>query len=248
MKNFLILGLLALLLFSISAALSLWLNQSKQTTTEKEKEKEKAISKDAKHGEVKDTNEPHPLPKADHAAPSSGSEATATMLRDREAKLERRAAQIDLVVRDIQSQREATEAKLQKVLNELKNVSKETNKLDALAADLKKQKVEFETAEKQNIEKMSKMYDAMTPEAAAPILKEMAERGRLDMAAKILVFMKERNAARVLEAMNDPALAIQVLDRMRGIRAASTSPLAPPPGGAPPGTPSVVPTGGPGAP
>lgn len=245
MKNFLILGLLALLLFSISAALSLWLNQSKQTTTEKEKDKEKdkekAGSGGSKHGEVKDTSDPHPPPKADHPAPSGGSESTATMLREREAKLERRAAQIDLVVRDIQSQREATEAKLQKVLNELKNVSKETTKLDALAADLKKQKVEFDAAEKQNIEKMSKMYDAMTPEAAAPILKEMAERGRLDMAAKILVFMKERNAARVLEAMNDPALAIQVLDKMRGIRAASTPALAPPPGG----TPGVLPTGGP---
>jgi hypothetical protein len=42
----------------------------------------------------------------------------------------------------------------------------------------------------------------------------------------------------VLEAMNDPALALQVLEKMRGLRA------APPPGGAPVlpvGTPSNIP-------
>jgi flagellar motility protein MotE (MotC chaperone) len=98
--------------------------------------------------------------------------------------------------------------------------------------------VDFEAAEKKNVEKIATMYDAMAPEASAPILKEMAEKGRLEMAAKILVLMKERNAARVLEAMNDPALALQVLEKMRGLRA------APPAGGAPVvpvGTPSNIP-------
>ncbi len=41
MKNFLILGLLAVLLFSVSAGLSVWLNQSKHQAEQKDKDKEK---------------------------------------------------------------------------------------------------------------------------------------------------------------------------------------------------------------
>jgi flagellar motility protein MotE (MotC chaperone) len=242
MKNFLILGLLALLLFSVSASLSLWLNQSKQTADnaekEKEKDKEKAVSKAPKGGEPKETTEPKSLPKVE--APPGGTESTAQAIREREARIERRAAQVDLVIRDIQAQRESTENTLRRVLNEIKNVNTATTKLDALAEDLRKRQVDFEAAEKKNVEKIAAMYDAMTPEASAPILKEMAEKGRLEMAAKIHVLMKERNAARVLEAMNDPALALQVLEKKRGLRAATP----PPPGGAPVvpvGTPSNIP-------
>jgi flagellar motility protein MotE (MotC chaperone) len=231
MKNFLILGLLALLLFSVSAALSVWLNQSKtDPNAEKDKDKDKVVAKGPKSGEPKEsTDAPKTAPKVD-SPPPPGPESAALVVREREAKLERRAAQLDLVVRDLQTQREATEAALQAVMNELKKVSTETGKLDALAEDLKKKKVEFETGEKKNIEKMAAMYDAMSPEAAAPILKEMANNGRLDMGAKILVQMKERNAARVLEAMNDPALALQYLEKIRGIRATMTPAAAPAPG------------------
>jgi flagellar motility protein MotE (MotC chaperone) len=237
MKNLLILGLLALLLFSVSAALSLWLNQSKQTDTttekDKDKDKEKAVGKGPK--ESGDAPKP-PGPKTE-GPPPPGPESSALVIRDRESKLALRAAQLDLVIRDLQSQRESTESALRQVMNELKNVSTETTRLDALAEDLRKKKVEFEAGEKKNIEKIAAMYDAMTPEAAAPILKQMADNGRLEMAAKILVQMKERNAARVLEAVGDPALALQILEKMRGIRAANP----PAPGGAVP----VVPAKGP---
>lgn len=225
MKNFLILGLLALLLFSVSAALSLWLNQSKQTEAsaekDKDKDKDKALAKGPKGGDPKEAVEPRPAASKTPDGPAGGAESAALNLREQQDKLVRRAAQVELVVRDLQSQREATEASLRQVLNELKNVSTETGKLDALADDLKKKKVEFEAGEKKNVDKIAAMYDAMTPEAAGPILKQMADSGRLELAAKILVQMKERNAARVLEALGDPALALQILEKMRGIRTAT---------------------------
>jgi flagellar motility protein MotE (MotC chaperone) len=240
MKNFLILGLLAAFLFSVSAGLSVWLNQSKQPeSTEKDKDKDKPVAKGPKSDAPKESTEaPKTAPKADVSPPSS-SESALLIVRENEAKLKLRADQIALVVRDLQTQREATEAALQSVTNELKKVSTETSRLDALAEDLKKKKVEFEAGEKKNIEKMAAMYDAMSPEAAAPVLKEMANSGRLEMGAKILVQMKERNAARVLEAMNDPSLALQYLEKIRGIRATTT-----PPAGAPAPSP-VTPAKGP---
>jgi flagellar motility protein MotE (MotC chaperone) len=236
MKNFLILGLLALLLFSVSAALSLWLNQAKQTDTASEKEKEKDKEKAVAKGPKESGDAPKPAGSKAEGPPPPGPESSALVMRDRESKLALRAAQLDLVIRDLQSQRESTESALRQVMNELKNVSTETTRLDALAEDLRKKKVEFEAGEKKNIEKIAAMYDAMAPEAAAPILKQMADNGRLDMAAKILVQMKERNAARVLEAVGDPALALQILEKMRGIRAANP----PAPGAVP-----VIPAKGP---
>jgi flagellar motility protein MotE (MotC chaperone) len=230
MKNLLILGLTALLLFSVSASLSLWLNQSRleqgEKDKEKDKDKDKAGAKGPKGGDPKEVVEPRDKPKDVPPPPSGGTEYTIRELRDREAKLEQRAARVELVIRDIQSQREATESKLRQVMAELKNVSTDTGKLDALAADLQKKKVEFEAAEKKNVEKIAAMYDTMAPESSAPIIKQMAESGRMDMAAKILVTMKERNAARVLEAVNDPALAFQILEKMRGLR--PTPPAIPP--------------------
>jgi flagellar motility protein MotE (MotC chaperone) len=238
MKNFLILGLLAAFLFSVSAALSVWLNQSKQPdATEKDKDKDKALAKGPKGSDPKEAApEPRPAPPKDPAPPPGSPESTAKYIKEQQAALERRAAQLDMVVRDLQTQREATEAALARVMNELKNVSTETTKLDALAEDLKKKKLEFEVGEKKNIEKIAAMYDAMTPEAAAPILKQMADTGRLDMAAKVLAQMKDRKAASVLEAMNDPALALQILERIRALRATT----APAPGPTP-----VIPAKGP---
>lgn len=65
--------------------------------------------------------------------------------------------------------------------------------------------------------KLARVYDAMTPEGAATILKRFAESGagKLDQAADVLALMDERNAARLLEAMSDPALAEQLVERMR---------------------------------
>lgn len=219
MKNFIVLGLLAGLLFSISAALSLWLNQKPaDPNAEKDKDKDKVVAKaPAKDG----PKEAEPkAPKID-TPPPSGPESGAALVRIEQEKVKLRAEQLELVVRDLKVQRDATDAALRAVTTELKKIPAETSRLDALAEDLKKRQVELEAGEKKNIDKIAAMYDAMSPEAAAPTFKQMADSGKIDMAAKILAQMKERNAARVLEAMSDPALALQILEKVKGIRAAA---------------------------
>jgi len=242
MKNFLILGLLAMLLFSVSAALSLWLNQSKQQAEEKDKSKDdKPVAKAPKDGAPPKEDVKSPSgPKTPEGPSGVSMETVARSNKETEERNAQRAIRLDVVVRDLQTQREATEAALRQVMNELKNVNTETTKLDALANDLKQKMVTFEAGEKKNIEKIASMYDAMSPEAAGPILKQMADTGRIDMAAKILVQMNQRKAAAVLEAMNDPPLALSILSKIQGLRAAT--PPGPLPGGT--GAP-VVPAQGP---
>lgn len=246
MKNFIILGLVACLLFSLSAALSLWLNQSRQTIeAEKQAEKDKAAAKNtSRNPEGKEPADPRPPVKPEPGPLPLPDPAAQGGARDR-ANLERRAAQIELVVRDIQTQREAVDATLRQVMAELKTATTaaaagRVAELDVVAAELEKQKQEMASSERKNIDKMAALYDVMAPESAAPILKQMSESGKMETAARLLAKMKERQAAQVLAALSDPALAAQLLDKMRSLKAAAPTPVpAPAPGGA------VVPTRGP---
>ncbi len=62
------------------------------------------------------------------------------------------------------------------------------------------------------------MFDSMDGEAAAPIIKQMADSGRMELAARILAQMKERNAARLLAELSDHALAVQLVERVRALK------------------------------
>ena len=215
MKNLLFLGVIALLLFSLSAALSLWLNQSRQPDSA-DKEKDKVLPKAGAPGEVKPPADAKVTPKT---PPVTGGADTGAL--DQQAKLERRALQIAIVLQDVQAQRDITDALLKQVTAELKVATKNPEPDPKAAADLIKARNEALANERTNLIKLAAVYDAMTPEGAAPILKQMAESGtgKMEQAAQILALMKERNTARLLEAMNDPALVSQLMDKVRGLKA-----------------------------
>lgn len=240
MKNLLFLGVVALLLFSLSAALSLWLNQARQdVTTQAEKDKEskelsKEPPKDSKLAQPKPgaagdlQKEPEKLSIPKLPAPQPGTVDAGVL--DQQAKLERKAVQISLVLADVQAQREATDALLKQVTAELKNAAKAPEP-EPNAARLQKEREEALKNERTNLIKLAAVYDAMTPEGAAPILKQMAESGtgKLEQAAQILVLMKERNSARLLEALGDVTLAAQLMDKVRQLKAQNAAAPAPPP-------------------
>ncbi|AMV25634.1 hypothetical protein VT84_14650 [Gemmata sp. SH-PL17] len=246
MKNLIFLGAIALLLFSLSAALSLWLNQSRQQqeTAEKDKEKEKGDKPPLKPGPSGDSSKDPVEPKTIPKIPQSNMGPNVGAL-DHQAQLERKALQISLVLQDVQAQREATDALLRQVTTELKTATKNPEPEPKAVEDLKKRQAEDRANEIKNYEKLAAVYDAMTPEGAAPILKQMAESGtgKMEQAAQILVRMKERNTARLMEALGDPALAAQLMDKVRQLKAlnaASAAPgvaPAPTPSGATPGRP-----------
>ena len=119
---------------------------------------------------------------------------------------------------------------------ELKTAEGRVGDLDIRTAELEKKKVDFDAAERKNIERIAGLLDAMAPESAAATLKQMADSGKLEVAAKVLVLMKDRNAARALAELSDPSLAAQLLDKIRLLKSA-TAPSTPRPGG-------TVPAGG----
>jgi flagellar motility protein MotE (MotC chaperone) len=221
MKNLLFLGVVALLLFSISAALSLWLNQSKQSAAdaEKDKEKDKVIAKNG--GEPKENPENKQPPKV--APPPKLDVNPAEQQEDRALRREQQKA---LVLKDVESQIDANETLLRQVSAELKNVTTKINEADATAAELLKKKTHVQPNDPKNMTKLAEIYEAMMPDNAATILKQMAESGtgKMDEAAQILALMKPRNSARIIEAMNDATLGAQLSASVLKMRGPSPAP------------------------
>ena len=225
MKNIIILVLTAFLLFAISAALSLWLQQSTATATASQNQKEKSVKKNGSKSEEEPTRVPASKtepPSVPPAAPTTDLAAAMMALREREAQLERRAQQVQIVLQDLQEQRERFEELVRQVAQEVKAISKNLDQLTALENQRKK-KQETEEFDRKNIDRLAAMFDSMEGEAAAPIIKQMADSGRLELAARILVQMKERNAARLLAELGDSALAAQLLERVRSLKFPNSS-------------------------
>lgn len=241
MKNLLFLGAVALLLFSLSAALSLWLNQSKKETESTEATKTEKVPVPKPALPAAEPNKEKEQPKDSKGIPpivppTIGPEAG---VLDQQARLERKALQISMVLADVQTQREATDALLKQVAAAIKNQPKGPDP-DQTELRLQKEREESLKNERLNLIKLAAIYDAMTPEGAAPNIKSMAESGagKLEQVAQILMLMKERNAARLMEALSDPALVAQLMDKMRQLRTQGTA-IAPTPAAAPGGSPAA---------
>ncbi len=226
MKNIVIVVLTALLLFSIAASLSFWLNQSSATTAAAVKQKiDNPTKRETKPGELTDTkpaSEPQKkseLSTASPKTPPADLAAAMASLREREAQLERRLSQLDVILRDLQSEREQFDAFARQLTLTLRAATKKLDEQPRPATAVAP--MPNEETERKNIERLAAMFDNMPADGAAPILKQLADSGQLNMAARILLQMKERNSSRLLAELGDPALAAQLLERIRTIKMAA---------------------------
>lgn len=67
--------------------------------------------------------------------------------------------------------------------------------------------------------RLVKMYEALAPESAAPLIRDMVGAGNLGDAAEILALMKDRAAARLIDAVGDRPTMAQLAARVREIKA-----------------------------
>jgi flagellar motility protein MotE (MotC chaperone) len=180
-KNILILGLTASLLFSISAGISLYLNPSKKATTEETAEPEPKAKKSTSKKEV--VSEPEKKPEVEPIRPSvkanpvSGADEAMktsvqlkdqlTALKDREDRLDRRQGQMQLILDDIRTERETLESLRKQVNNELKVVLERAKNIDDRIA-------EIDSARKANYD--SKLADVDKKRKAAEAELEIARK------------------------------------------------------------------------
>lgn len=220
-KSLLLVALLALGLFSVSAGLSVWLNQGTPATEAKDKDAADKAGPAAKDEKAADKGAKAP-PKADvPSLPEAAPGPALAEARAREEMLERKQARAELVLRDLQAEREAVDGLLRRATTDAGRAAADARDADARAAAAPKAADGTPAPDPDSIKRMAAVYDNMSPEGAAKIMQEMADKGRMDTAARTLAQMQPRKASQVLAFM-EPALAAQLLDRIQTLKKPTT--------------------------
>jgi flagellar motility protein MotE (MotC chaperone) len=135
----------------------------------------------------------------------------------------------DQLVGELKAEKEKLDDREQK-LNELAarldaergEISNATQSVQQLQADFDKNVLRIKDEETANLKKLAKVYSAMTPDGAALILADLDD----TQVAKILVFMKEGDAAAILESFSKKgeAQAKRAADLSERLRVAAFRP------------------------
>jgi flagellar motility protein MotE (MotC chaperone) len=118
--------------------------------------------------------------------------------------------EIDQLLGELKEQKEALltrEQQLHELAARLQaervEINQVTQSVHQLQQELDKVILRIRDEEVGNLKKLGKMYSAMSPEGAAAIIRQMDD----DQAVKILLYIKETEAAAILESLGGPGEA-----------------------------------------
>lgn len=239
MKNIIIVCLVAVLLFGVSAGISLYLQNPGLFTPGKDKEAAKSETKaDKEKPGEKVARKVEEVPPLVQPPPASTTEQAARLLarlqeKEQALKAREQAAlekegRLKIVHEDIRGERALLEllrqqiaAELTRLIDKQATVARKASGLEdqkkeaaKLLAEMKSRQIELDKGETANLAKMASLADSMPPEKAAGVIKQLADSGKIDTAVKLLAQMKPSRAAQVLAEMSDAALAADLLEKM----------------------------------
>ena len=219
MKNILVIGVVSLVLFSVSAALSVWLQSNKKTET-------------TASGDEKTPNKKTPVdPKAGHAEPTPpGTPDTGLKPFDPGPKAvddrsELRRIQMEVIQKEMRMQNEEISKRLKQLTVELKALQADAEANDAQAKKVKERdeqitKRESELAKKATTTvtkagyvQLADLMSQMEPAEVAKIVIQKADEGKLDEIVRALVPMKPTKLTKILLELKDTELEKKILDR-----------------------------------
>lgn len=249
MGKLIIVGVVAVVLFALSAGLSFFLKQAGHEGDGDGSAGPTAAERPPKGTLPKGVTPPSPTDlKSTVRAPfQPEGEAAVSMslaLSDRQERL--KAQEQSLAVRkklletiqdDLRKEGVGIEVQKKDIKALLKEMEQQVAVMEARAAEieekrlqsavqekgLKKTMVEFAGVEQDRAKQMAAMFDNMDPEEGAKTLQQLADTGELDLAAKILSLMQERKAARILVAVPDRGVVVQLLDKLKVLKKSGTT-------------------------
>lgn len=121
-----------------------------------------------------------------------------------QTQVQGRIATVERLLAELTAKRQEADAERRKVEQELKT--------------MKESQTEYKQSEKDNLKRLSEIFQNMDPEKAAGHLRALSNEGNLEMAVQLLGNFEEREAAKILEAVNDPTLITQLMDKFRGLK------------------------------
>ncbi len=150
-------------------------------------------------------------------------------LAARNEEIERRQARLTLLRDDLAGSRKefdglreqvqdaaARAARLIQQLNEQRELlQREKQAAEQQLQEVEAGKNETSSLEGGNIRRISSWFEGMPPEKAAEYIREICNDGDLDSAVKLLGNLEERNAAKILAAMDNPTLVVDLMEAFK---------------------------------
>jgi len=155
------------------------------------------------------------------------------LLDAREEEIEKDRAQVNLVLEDIKKERAELEslhteihgklAAAEKLLGEVTlqrqqlTVEREAAKKEV--EEFRSAQIEYKEEEVENLKRVSQWLESMDPKRAAECLRELSDNGEVDTAVHLLGNLEDREAAKVLDEL-DNALVTQLFNEAKGAKRA----------------------------
>ncbi len=147
-------------------------------------------------------------------------------LKEKESRIEARQKYMDLVYQDIRAERNAIEELRKEISEELKKAPKtvpiDSDKAKASASPPSGHKhgneellPQPQPEDEGDADKIAKIIASGPPETTARLIKELAAKGKTTLAVKLFADLPDKQAAKVLTSLADPALAAELLERMK---------------------------------
>lgn len=153
-------------------------------------------------------------------------------LKTREAAIDREQSRIQVALADIRGEQqhiESLHAKLQgqaevcrSILTEVQQarqkLAAERDQAQQQFDEFEEVRLESDEQESENIKKMSVWFQGMEPQKAAGAIEQLVEDGKIDLAVRLLSNFEERDAAKILSALDDYALMVELAERFKNFK------------------------------
>lgn len=154
------------------------------------------------------------------------------VLKETEERFRQEQVQQQVVLTDIQAEQQAIDglrAKLTTDIGSVQGMMEELNRLrESVISEREVTKKEFGDIEAKRIDiseqfrtndkKLSTWLQGMSSENAAAVLKEMVNDGNMKIAVQLLANFEEREAAKILDSINDPKLLNEFIAEFRNLK------------------------------
>ncbi len=138
--------------------------------------------------------------------------------------IEGQKTEVEGILKQSQSTMESAERMLAQVQQELQTLAAEKEKRLEELEDIKK-RTEIPDANKQaNIKKMAELLSGMGDTDSAEVLKTLANSGKMEDALRLLDQIEPRDAAKILDALDDPGLVADLTEAYQQLRRYETKP------------------------
>ncbi|MGE0375191.1 MAG: hypothetical protein AB7I48_01765 [Planctomycetaceae bacterium] len=118
----------------------------------------------------------------------------------------------------LEGQTEACRAILGEIQQARQNFSAERENAKEQIDKFEEVRLETDEQELENIKTMSEWFRGMEPDKAAGAIKKLAEEGKTDLAVKLLSNFEERDAAKILSALDDYALMVELAEKFKSYK------------------------------